>query len=166
MDRLCTPWRYDYVSGHTRDEGCVFCRRGADGDAGPFVLWQGPLWYVILNLYPYNNGHLLLVLNRHQAALADLAPDELAEMGRLLAAMERTLRRAYDPHGINGGYNAGASAGAGVPEHFHVHVLPRWAGDTSFMTTIGRTRVMPETLPQTFARLQPLLVEEIARLAE
>jgi len=164
MDRLCTPWRYEYVSGGVREEGCVFCNRlAATDDAEHFILLRARLWFVILNLYPYNNGHLLLVLNRHRPAIVDLAPDELAEMGPLLQVMERTLRRAYDPDGINCGYNAGSSAGAGVPEHFHVHMLPRWGGDTSFITTIGETRVMPESLPQAYARLKPLLAEEYAR---
>ena len=125
MDRLCTPWRYAYVSGQKKEEGCVFCNRLAGDDAEHFVLLRARLWYVILNLYPYNNGHLLLVLNRHLPTIGDIDAAELMEMGRLLAVMERTLRRAYAPDGINCGYNAGASAGAGVPEHFHVHLLPR-----------------------------------------
>lgn len=163
MDRLCTPWRYAYVSGKIREEGCIFCNRLGGDDERHFVLHRARHWYVILNLYPYNNGHLLLVLGRHVAAMADLTPPELEEMGRLLAAMERTLRRAYGPDGLNCGYNAGASAGAGVPDHFHLHMLPRWVGDTSFMTTVGETRVMPEALPVTWARLRPLLAEEAAR---
>ncbi len=163
MDRLCTPWRYAYVSGQMKEEGCVFCNRLAGDDAEHFVLLRAKLWYVILNLYPYNNGHLLLVLNRHHPTIGDLEAAELTEMGRLLAVMERALRRAYAPDGINCGYNAGSSAGAGVPEHFHVHMLPRWSGDTSFITTIGQTRVMPESLPDAYARLRPLLVEELAK---
>jgi len=151
------------VSGQAREEGCIFCNRLAGEDERHFVLHRARHWYVILNRYPYNNGHLLLVLNRHAPTLGDLAPAELAEMGRLLAAMERTLRRAYGPDGLNAGFNAGASAGAGVPDHFHLHMLPRWAGDTSFMTTVGDTRVMPEALPTTWARLRPLLAEEAAR---
>jgi ATP adenylyltransferase len=163
VDRLCTPWRYAYVSGQLKEEGCVFCTRLGGDDAANFVLYRGRCWYVILNLYPYNNGHLLLVLNRHAGGLTDLAAAELTEMGSLLAAMERSLRRVYAPQGINCGYNAGASAGAGVPDHFHLHMLPRWAGDTSFMTTVGGTRVMPETLPMSWERLRPVLAEEAAR---
>jgi len=164
VDRLCTPWRYAYVSGQLKEEGCVFCTRlGGDSDEANFVLHRGRDWYVILNRYPYNNGHLLLVLNRHAGGLTDLVAAELAEMGSLLAAMERSLRRAYTPQGINCGYNAGASAGAGVPDHFHLHMLPRWAGDTSFMTTVGETRVMPETLAMSWERLRPVLSEEALR---
>lgn len=163
MDRLCTPWRYAYVSGQLKEDGCVFCTRLGGDDAANFVLYRGRGWYVILNLYPYNNGHLLLVLNRHVGGLTDLAAAELTEMGSLLAAMERSLRRVYAPQGINCGYNAGASAGAGVPDHFHLHMLPRWAGDTSFMTTVGGTRVMPETLPMSWERLRPVLAEEAVR---
>ena len=151
------------MSGQVKEEGCVFCARLAGEDAAHYVLHRGRWWYVILNLYPYNNGHLLLVLGRHAGSLVELDAQELAEMAGLLAAMERTLRRAYAPDGINGGYNAGASAGAGVPDHFHLHMLPRWTGDTSFMTTVADARVMPEALPATWARLRPLLGEEVAR---
>jgi ATP adenylyltransferase len=167
MDRLFTPWRYRYVSGEAREEGCIFCNRlpaGAEGQGGDqriHVLHRARWWYVILNLFPYNNGHLLLVLNRHAPSICDLTPDELGEMAALLPAMERSLRKAYQPQGINCGYNAGSSAGAGVPEHFHVHMLPRWNGDTSFMTTIGDTRIMPETLAETYARLRPALLAEL-----
>ncbi len=163
MERLYTPWRFAYVSGQLREEGCIFCNRSGGDDPEHFVLQRASAWYIMLNRYPYNNGHLLLVLNRHQPTLCDLTAVELDEMARLLPAMERALRRAYQPHGVNCGYNAGASAGAGVPEHFHVHMLPRWHGDTSFMTTIGGTRIMPETLPETFAKLRPLLAEELRR---
>ncbi len=151
------------MSGQVEEGGCVFCNRLSGDDEQQFVLHRGECWYVILNLYPYNNGHLLLVLNRHAPSLAQLTPAELDEMGRLLAVMERALRRAYGPDGLNCGYNAGASAGAGVPDHFHLHMLPRWTGDTSFMTTVGDTRVVPETLAATWSRLRPLLVEEAAR---
>ena len=163
VDRLCTPWRYAYVSGQLKEEECVFCTCLGGDDEAHFVLHRGRDWYVILNLYPYNNGHLLLVLNRHAGGLTDLVAAELAEMGGLLAAMERSLRRVYAPQGSNCGYNAGASAGAGVPDHFHLHMLPRWAGDTSFMTTVGETRVMPETLAMSWERLRPVLSEEALR---
>lgn len=161
MDRLFTPWRYAYVSGQVREQGCVFCNRLRGDDALAHVLHRARLWYIILNLFPYNNGHLLLVLNRHLPSICDLSTDELGEMAQLLPVMERALHRVYAPQGINCGYNAGTSAGAGVPEHFHVHMLPRWNGDTSFMTTIGETRIMPETLDETYARLRPVLLAEL-----
>lgn len=162
MDRIYTPWRYAYVTGQIEEEGCIFCNRLHWDEEEHHVLHRARHWYVMLNRYPYNNGHLLLVLNRHQPALAGCTPDELAEMGRLLPALETTLQRAYAPQGINCGYNGGNCAGAGVPEHLHLHMLPRWGGDTSFMTTIGETRIMPETLDETYARLRPLLRQVLA----
>lgn len=163
MERLYTPWRYRYVTGETREDGCVFCNvLASDDDQGNFVLHRGAHWLVMLNRYPYNNGHLLLVLGRHEALLGACSPDELAEMGRLLAAMERALGSAMDPQGFNCGYNGGSSAGAGIPEHLHLHLLPRWAGDTNFMTTVGDTRVMPQTLEQVHATLAPALAAALA----
>jgi ATP adenylyltransferase len=163
MDRLYTPWRYAYVTGATSDEGCVFCgvRDARDDDANQ-VLHRGEHWVVMLNRYPYNNGHLLLVLNRHEPMLGGCTPVELAEMGSLLAAMERALHETLHPHGVNCGYNGGASAGAGIPEHLHLHLLPRWTGDTNFMTTVGDTRVMPQTLDQVRALVQPALARIVA----
>jgi ATP adenylyltransferase len=112
---------------------------------------------LILNLFPYNNGHILLVLNRHQAQLKDCSDGELDEMGPLVRVMESALSEAYRPEGINFGYNGGTSAGAGIPEHLHLHMLPRWSGDTNFMSTIGETRVMPQTLDQSYELLAPIV---------
>ena len=149
MDRLYTPWRFAYVTGAKTDDGCVFCNvLGAETDVENLVLHRGAHWTVMLIRYPYNTGHLLLVLNRHVPQLRDCAADELAEMGRLLAAMEQALGDCLHPHGFNCGYNGGRSAGAGIPEHLHLHLLPRWSGDTNFMTTVGETRVLPQTLDQ------------------
>ncbi len=160
MDRLYTPWRYDYVSGGPAGDGCVFCDCLESGDdAVEHVLHRSRHWYVILNRFPYNSGHLLLVLNRHAGSLIDCTAEELADLSPLLQAMETALRRAYDPGGVNCGYNGGAGAGAGIPDHFHVHMLPRWRGDTNFMTVVGDTRIMPRTLAQTDADLRPLLAE-------
>jgi ATP adenylyltransferase len=162
LDRLYTPWRFDYVTGQITEEGCVFCNRLAADDGESYVLHRGDYWYLLLNRYPYNNGHLLLALNRHAAHLTDCTPQELQELGELLGVMEQALRRAYRPEGINCGYNGGASAGAGIPEHLHFHMLPRWRGDTNFMTTVNDTRVMPQTLDQTYAQLLPVVRELVA----
>ena len=163
MDRLYTPWRYDYVTGATSDDGCVFCNvLAATTDEANQVLHRGRHWVVMLNRYPYSNGHLLLVLKRHQPMLGDCTPAELEEMGRLLSAMERALQDAMNPHGFNCGYNGGASAGAGIPEHLHLHLLPRWIGDTNFMTTVGETRVMPQSLEQVRDLVQPVLARILA----
>ena len=158
MDRLYTPWRFVYVTGAKTDDGCVFCQVLADAeDAANQVLHRGEHWAVMLNRYPYNNGHLLLVLQRHAPLLSDCSPAELTEMGRLLAVMERALAEGLHPHGFNCGYNGGASAGAGIPAHLHLHLLPRWSGDTNFMTTVGQTRVMPQTLDEVRTILQPVI---------
>jgi ATP adenylyltransferase len=163
MDRLYTPWRFAYVTGPKSDDGCVFCGvlATAEDDAN-HVLHRGAHWTVMLNRYPYNNGHLLLVLNRHAAQLSDCTAAELAEMGTLLAAMERALAASLAPHGFNCGYNGGRSAGAGIPEHLHLHLLPRWSGDTNFMTTVGETRVLPQTLDQVRDRVGAALAEVLA----
>ncbi len=165
MDRLCTPWRFDYVTGKEKEEGCVFCNRLDCDEAENYVLHRGRFWYLILNLYPYNSGHLLLVLNRHQPLLSGCTPEELVEMSSLLGVMEGALMETYRPDGINCGYNGGASAGAGIPEHMHVHMLPRWAGDTNFMSTIGQTRVMPQTLDQSYARILPAIKSRVEKLS-
>lgn len=158
MDRLYTPWRFSYVTGQRHDEGCVFCSVLAEEcDAENQVFYRGRHWLVMLNRFPYNNGHLLLVLGRHASLLSDCTPEELREMGELLAAMERALRETMEPHGFNGGYNGGASAGAGIPEHLHLHLLPRWRGDTNFITTVGQTRVMPQTLAEVYSLVAPAL---------
>jgi ATP adenylyltransferase len=163
MDRLYTPWRYVYVTGAKSDKGCVFCGvLAAEDDEANQVLHRGAHWVVMMNRFPYNNGHLLLVLKRHEPMLGACTPEELTEMGRLLAAMERALQETMRPHGFNGGYNGGASAGAGIPEHLHLHLLPRWTGDTNFMTTVGDTRVMPQTLDQVRELVQPALARILA----
>ena len=161
MDRIYTPWRFAYVTGQINEEGCIFCNRLHWDAEEHYVLHRAARWYIMLNRYPYNNGHLLLVLNRHQPALTDCTPEELQDMGYLLRIMELTLQRAYTPDGINCGYNGGSCAGAGVPAHLHLHMLPRWTGDTSFMTTIGNVRLMPETLDETYAKLKPLLQQAL-----
>jgi ATP adenylyltransferase len=152
------------VTGQEKEEGCVFCNRLQCDEKENYILHRGRFWYLIMNLYPYNGGHMLCVLNRHVRMLSDCTVEELEEMGVLLRVMEEALTEAFHPEGINCGYNGGRSAGAGIPEHIHVHMLPRWSGDTNFMTTIGETRVMPLTLDQSYAMLQPVvqrLVKEV-----
>ena len=147
-----------------KQTGCVFCLAaatsanagGASADPDPLILFQGTLCYVILNLYPYNNGHVMVVPYRHVATLAALTHDEIVEIGLLTQRCEVALTEAYNPQGINVGINLGKSAGAGVLDHVHVHVVPRWSGDTNFMAVIGKTRVLPEDLTATAARLRPI----------
>jgi ATP adenylyltransferase len=159
MDRLWTPWRLDYVSNpSTSSASCIFCDALAQITDEPLVVHRGESAYVILNKFPYNNGHLMVVFNRHIARLADATPDELNEVMALTRTSEMVLAEAYGPHGFNTGLNIGKSAGAGVADHLHVHLVPRWNGDTNFMTVTGETRVLPEELFQTAARLKPLFL--------
>jgi ATP adenylyltransferase len=157
MDRLWTPWRFAYVSNIDReDPGCVFCRiLGENHDHENLVLYRGPRAFIVLNLYPYTSGHLLIVAGRHIAFLNDAAPEELHAFLELAQVCEHALRSEYQPDGFNMGFNLGRAAGAGVDRHLHMHVLPRWAGDSNFVSVVSETRVIPEALPQTFHRLAP-----------
>lgn len=123
------------------------------------VIHQGQTGFVILNLYPYNNGHLMVAPRRHVATLAGLAADERVELIELTRCAEMALTEAYRPQGINLGMNLGHSAGAGIADHLHMHVVPRWTGDTNFMSVVGQVRVLPEELPQTAARLRPIFAK-------
>ena len=162
LERLWTPWRLAYVSGGGESSGCVFCDAPDDADAAPLMVFRGGSCFVILNLFPYNNAHLLVVPNRHVATLAAAAPGELSEMMSLARVAELAITEAYSPHGMNLGINLGKPAGAGLPGHLHMHVVPRWNGDTNFMTVVGQTRVLPEELPITAQKLRPIF-ERLAR---
>ena len=152
MERLWSPWRLAYVTATARAEnGCIFCQVGDD-----LVLVRGRLSYAILNLYPYNNGHLMIVPNRHVGTLAATTADERAELMRLTRHAEIALTEAYAPQGINVGMNLGRPAGAGIVDHLHVHLVPRWTGDTNFMSVFGNTRVLPEDLSDSAKRLRPV----------
>ena len=158
MDRLFTPWRLAYVTEASRSEpGCIFCRALAHINEEPLVVHRGRRAFVILNKFPYNNGHVMVVPHRHTGELGALDADELAEMMALAQLVERALTTIYQPHGFNLGLNIGKSAGAGVLDHLHLHVVPRWNGDTSFMTVFGETRVLPEQLDETAKRLRAAL---------
>ena len=156
MDHLWSAWRLPYVVGSATSEGCVFCDAQAAADADSLIVFRGKTAFVILNLFPYNNGHLMVLPNRHIASLAAATHEELCEVIELTKRAEVALGEAYAPHGLNVGINLGKPAGAGILDHLHVHVVPRWNGDTNFMTIIGQTRVLPEELPQTAERLRPI----------
>ena len=135
---------------------CFLCDSPArDTDAQTLILYRGQLAYVILNRYPYNTGHLLIAPYEHGAELDSLPPETSGEVWKLAQKCVAALRAEYHPDGFNIGMNLGAAAGAGVPDHMHLHVVPRWDGDTNFMPVLGDTKAMPEDLPQTFARLKP-----------
>jgi len=138
---------------------CVFCAAPSSDEGLRLVVHEGQLAYVILNLYPYNAGHLMVVPRRHVATLALLDRDELTEMALLTQLSERVLTEAFNPQGINVGMNLGRPAGAGIVDHLHTHLVPRWNGDTNFMTVVGEVRVLPEELPRTAERLRPLFAK-------
>jgi len=157
MDRLWSPWRLAYVTGSSGDKAseCVFCDASTEA-RDELVLVRGTHAFVILNLYPYNNGHLMVVPRRHVASLAALSTAEAAEIMRFAQDAELALQEAYQPQGINVGVNMGRAAGAGIVHHVHVHLVPRWNGDTNFMSVVGEVRVLPEDLSQTAVRLRPI----------
>ena len=158
MDRLWTPWRYRYVSSAQPKGGCIFCEKAASSDdRGNYIVLRAERNFLILNLYPYTSGHLMIAPYEHVATLAEAHPDTLQEMMLLSARAEKALGQLYRPDGFNIGMNVGESAGAGVAGHIHMHVLPRWTGDGSFMTTVAETRVLPETLDTTYDRVKTAL---------
>lgn len=153
MDRLWTPWRYSYVSSAAAP-GCIFCEKAsASDDEANLVVYRAERNFILLNLYPYTNGHIMIAPYEHVATLGEAAEETLTEMILLARRAEAVLRRLYQPAGMNLGMNLGQCAGAGVAGHIHLHMLPRWPGDVSFMTTVGETRVLPEDLHTTWRRL-------------
>jgi len=155
MERLWSPWRYSYVSKASAADACIFCEKAAAGnDEESYVVHRGRRNFILLNIYPYNNGHLMIAPYEHVAALGEVSAETLAEMMALAQLTERRLNEVYRPHGMNIGMNLGECAGAGVAGHIHLHVVPRWRGDASFMTTVGQTRVMPEDLRETWKKLR------------
>lgn len=161
MDHLFTPWRMAYVagggSGAAGGGSCVLCAlRDADpaDDEASFIVHRAPGHYVVLNIYPYTSGHVMVVPHEHASRLAELSEASLSGLARLAARAEAVLEEVYRPEGINLGMNLGRCAGAGMPDHLHLHVVPRWTGDTAFMTVTGATRVLPEDLRETWRRLR------------
>ena len=151
------------IEASVPSSGCIFCEALARGDDEPLIIHRGSRAFVILNKFPYNNGHLMVVANRHVGRLTALDDAELAEIMTLTQAAERALDAVYRPHAYNVGLNLGKPAGAGVLDHLHMHVVPRWDGDTNFMSVVGDTRVLPEELPATAARLRAAFSQQAAR---
>jgi ATP adenylyltransferase len=188
MDRLWTPWRYAYVTDKTEgarrgvpealaawpgDHGCVFCNLLASTDyaighgmardeaeKASGILERGPRTFLMLNGFPYNNGHLMVVPYRHEATLSELPEQDALEIMVAARRTERALRAVYKPSGINMGLNLGEAAGAGIAEHLHLHAVPRWVGDTNFMTVLSETRVLPEMLAESWLRLREALAAD------
>ncbi|MFL5735722.1 MAG: HIT family protein [Actinomycetota bacterium] len=158
MERLWSPWRMEYIESHKNDErpeGCVFCDLLEGNTDEERILERTELAFVTLAKYPYNPGHLLVLPVRHAGDVEGLSEEEDAEIARLLKRSLRALRDEEEPHGFNVGLNLGRVAGAGIPDHLHWHVVPRWGGDTNFMPVVGETRVLPELLQSTYDKLKP-----------
>jgi ATP adenylyltransferase len=190
MDHLWTPWRYAYVTGEDSarpklgvpaalaswpgDLHCVFCNMIAavdyavangmplaEAEAATYILERGPTCFVVLNAFPYNGGHLMVVPYRHESSLAVLPLAEAEELIRMARRAERVLEVVYKPHGMNFGLNLGRAAGAGVAEHLHLHAVPRWSGDNNFMSVLAETRVLPEMLDESWRRLREALAADV-----
>ena len=158
MDYLWTPWRYKYIADAKTDDRCIFCDAiAANDDAKTLVVFRGTKNYIILNRYPYTTGHVMVVPYAHVADLSAADPEVLSEMMRLAQRVKVALEKTYHPEGYNLGMNLGRAAGAGVTGHLHLHVLPRWSGDSNFMTVVGETRVEPEDLATTYDKLRSAL---------
>lgn len=156
MDRLFAPWRVEYLT-QPPAPGCIFCAQGDDREL--LIVHRTPLGRVMLNRYPYSNGHLLVSLDRHTAELNDLTGEEMQELLTTVALCKDVLIKASKPDGFNIGLNLGKAAGAGVEDHMHMHVVPRWNGDSNFMSVLADVRVLPESLWATYDRLKPFFEE-------
>lgn len=155
MDYLWTPWRYAYITESQSAAACIFCEKlNEKDDAKALIVHRGLHCFICLNAYPYNNGHAMVVPYAHLDQLLKLPDESAAEMMQLTQQLEAVLRDLYHPDGINLGMNLGKAAGAGVAGHIHMHILPRWSGDTNFMTVVAETRVLPEALETTYARMK------------
>ncbi len=156
MDHLFTPWRMDYIRS-TKHDGCIFCEMLEMEDSAALILRRGEHAFLVMNRYPYNNGHFMAVPYRHVDTVELLTSEEITEVMALLAAGVTAVRCAWNPEGFNIGANIGRVAGAGVKDHVHLHVVPRWTGDTNFMSVLGDTRVIPQTLEQAYDEIRAAL---------
>lgn len=159
MENLWAPWRMSYILEEDKPEGCIFCMatdgQGADG----LVLGVGRLSLVMMNKYPYNNGHLLVAPKRHLPNMDDLSGEEMSDLLTTVRLATHALKEVMNPEGFNVGLNLGRVAGAGIEEHMHFHVVPRWGGDTNFMTLFGEVRVIPEHIQATYEKLKPFFAD-------
>jgi ATP adenylyltransferase len=153
VKQLWAPWRLEYIESADEQEGCVFCRARDGDDEQGLVIHRGTRAFVVLNKYPYASGHLMVAPNRHEGEFGELEAEEALEIHRLAAAGMAALAETMRPQGFNAGWNLGRIAGAGVVDHAHLHVVPRWAGDTNFMPVLGDVKVLPEALEATRVKL-------------
>jgi ATP adenylyltransferase len=163
LNHLWSPWRMTYIQNDKKEKGCVFCNAYAEPDGVQnLIIYRGQYTFVILNRYPYTSGHVMVVPNVHVAALQELTSETRAEMMDVAAKALTVLSMAYQPQGYNLGMNLGEVAGAGIVEHLHMHIVPRWGGDTNFMSTTAATRVLPEALDDTYDRIRQAWIEIIS----
>jgi ATP adenylyltransferase len=155
MERLWSPWRMKYMYEADSSRGCLFCSLQKEDDVAVHIVHRGTLAFVVLNAYPYNTGHLMIAPKRHIGEVGGLTTEERAEIFDLTCRSVDVINEAMGADGFNTGMNLGSVAGAGVPGHLHMHVVPRWDGDTNFMPVVGETKVLPELLGDTAARLRP-----------
>lgn len=157
-DRIWAPWRFGYVKDAKSAKGCIFVDLPAqENDRENLILYRGETAFVIMNAYPYTNGHLMVAPYRHTSDLQDLSDEELLELQKLIRDCVRWLQKAYKPEGFNIGANLGRAAGAGIEDHLHWHIVPRWLGDTNFMTTAANTRVLPQSLEESYDTLSNVI---------
>ncbi|HYL98433.1 MAG TPA: HIT domain-containing protein [Blastocatellia bacterium] len=155
MEFLWSPWRYQYISKAEHEPGCVFCRAPQLGDdQASLIVYRGKLVYAILNLFPYTSGHLMIVPYQHTDSFVSLLEDTTLEMFTVAKQAQTAIESEYHPDGFNIGMNLGRAAGAGVADHIHLHIVPRWSGDANFVSIVGETRVLPEDLSTTYQRLK------------
>ncbi|HEX5734259.1 MAG TPA: HIT domain-containing protein [Blastocatellia bacterium] len=154
MEHIFSPWRYKYIASADKETGCVFCRARDGNDRDFLIVHRGDLNFIILNLYPYTSGHLMIVPYEHVDSLAAIDCQTTTEMMEMAKRAQTALEAEYRPDGFNIGMNLGRSAGAGVADHIHLHVVPRWTGDANFVSIVGETRVLPEDLATTYERLK------------
>lgn len=154
MEHIFSPWRYKYIASADKETGCVFCRARDGNDRDFLIVHRGDLNFIILNLYPYTSGHLMIVPYEHADSLAAVDGRTTAEMMEMAKRAQTALEAEYHPDGFNIGMNLGRSAGAGVADHIHLHVVPRWTGDANFVSIVGETRVLPEDLATTYEKLK------------
>ena len=160
MDHIWTPWRMKYIQENEKSSGCVFCTAAnAADDAEQLIFFRGKTAFMILNRYPYTSGHVMCVPYVHESRLHDLSRKTRIEIMELTSKAVEVLQRVYQPDGFNVGLNLGEMAGAGIAKHLHMHIVPRWGGDTNFMSSVGNTRVLPESLEDTFQRIRQMWLQ-------
>ena len=162
MHKLWATWRMAYITGKHKDEGCVFCNAYKSAkDEDVLILHRGCHCFIIMNLFPYNNGHVMVIPYRHTDDITSLTNEESLEMMEFVRLTTKAMKKALNPHGFNIGMNVGSMAGAGIADHLHMHIVPRWQGDTNFMPVVSETRVISEHIESTYNKLRTAILEEL-----